>query len=145
MQLAERGNLDTSCTNRVIAWGNEAFPSLKKRPSFRRGTTGSPANNVWGYNAEIPYWWRVTIQIWAVLLIGWSKFPSRHDQSEKNYPDVGSDTSSVSDGISPLAPPTSFRGKTKGSQTSPALTLKILFSSSDFIKLATTVPLPEAW
>ena len=48
-------------------------------------------------------------------------------------------------GISSLAPLTSFRGKTKGSQTSPALTLKTLFSSSNLIKLATTVPLPEAW
>ena len=47
-------------------------------------------------------------------------------------------------GISPLAPLTSFRGETKGSQTSPALTLKNLFSSSDLIKLATTVPLHEA-
>ena len=24
--------------------------------------------------SEIPYWWRVTTQIWVVLLIGWSKF-----------------------------------------------------------------------
>ena len=72
--------------------------------------------------------------------------------NQKRYPDVGSDTSSVSHGIFSLALQTSFRWETKGgvakcrpfSQTSPALTLKILFSSSDFIKLATTVPLPEA-
>ena len=31
--------------------------------------------NVLG-TAETPYWWRVTTQIWVVLLIGWSKFPS---------------------------------------------------------------------
>ena len=39
----------------------------------------------------IPYWWRVTIQIWVVLLIGW-KFVS---SSQKHYPDLNSDTSSV--------------------------------------------------
>ena len=37
---------------------------------------------VWETSAEIPYWWRVTTQIWLVLLIGWSKLPTRHDQSE---------------------------------------------------------------
>ena len=41
-----------------------------------------PRHGVWGTSAEIPYWWRVTTQIWVVLLIGWSKLPSRHDQSE---------------------------------------------------------------
>ena len=42
----------------------------------------SPGNYVWETSAEIPYWWRVTTQIWVVLLIGWNKFPTRHDQSE---------------------------------------------------------------
>ena len=27
-------------------------------------------------------WWRFTTQIWVVPLIGWIKFPTRHDQSE---------------------------------------------------------------
>ena len=43
----------------------------------------SPRNDVWETSAEIPYWWRVTTQIWVVLLIGWSNFLSRHDQSEE--------------------------------------------------------------
>ena len=30
----------------------------------------SPRNDVWEMNAEIPYWWRVTTQIWEVFLIG---------------------------------------------------------------------------
>ena len=30
----------------------------------------SPPNDVWETSAEIPYWWRVTTQIWVVLLIG---------------------------------------------------------------------------
>ena len=38
----------------------------------------SPPNDVWETSAEIPYWWRVTTQIWEVLLIGWIKFPTRH-------------------------------------------------------------------
>ena len=28
----------------------------------------SPPNDFWETNAEIPYWWRVTTQIWVVLL-----------------------------------------------------------------------------
>ena len=30
----------------------------------------SPPNDVWETSAEIPYWWRVTTQIWVVHLIG---------------------------------------------------------------------------
>ena len=30
----------------------------------------SPRNDLWGMSAEMPYWWRVAIQIWVVLLIG---------------------------------------------------------------------------
>ena len=30
----------------------------------------APRNDVWQTSAEIPYWWRVTTQIWVVLLIG---------------------------------------------------------------------------
>ena len=42
----------------------------------------SSRNDVWETSAGIPYWWPVTTQIWVMLLIGWSKFPSQHDQSE---------------------------------------------------------------
>ena len=34
-----------------------------------------PPNDVWETSTEIPYWWRITTQIWVVLLIGWIKFP----------------------------------------------------------------------
>ena len=44
--------------------------------------TVSPRNDVWETSAGIPYWWRVTTQTWIVLLIGRSKFPSRHVQPE---------------------------------------------------------------
>ena len=33
----------------------------------------SPPNDVWETRAEIPYWWRVTTQIWVVLLMAVSR------------------------------------------------------------------------
>ena len=48
-------------------------------------------NDVWGTNAKIPYWWRLTMQISVVLLIEWSRFST----NQEYYPDVASDTSSV--------------------------------------------------
>ena len=42
----------------------------------------SPRNDVLETSAEIPYWWRVSTQIWVVFLIGWSEFPAQHVQSE---------------------------------------------------------------
>ena len=36
-------------------------------------------NDVWGTNAKIPYWWRLTTQIWVVLLIEWSRFPTNQE------------------------------------------------------------------
>ena len=41
-------------------------------------------NDVWETSAEVPYWWRVITQIWVVLLIGWIKFVTRHDQSPRS-------------------------------------------------------------
>ena len=46
--------------------------SLRKQLTF----------DVWETSTEIPYGWRVTTQIWVMLLIGWIKFLMRHDQSE---------------------------------------------------------------
>ena len=54
----------------------------------------SPRNDVCGRSEEIPYWWRVTTKIWVVLLIGWSKFSSWHNQSEVLL-DLDSDTRSA--------------------------------------------------
>ena len=44
--------------------------SRRKQPTLRDATIVSPRNDVWETSAEIPYWWRVTTQIWLVLLIG---------------------------------------------------------------------------
>ena len=41
--------------------------------------------------SEIPFWWRVSIQIWVVLLIG-GEFAS---SNQKHYPDLEGDTLSL--------------------------------------------------
>ena len=60
----------------------------EKKPTLRDATTGFPAK--WRLRNQRINSIRVTHQIWVVLLIGWSKFNSRHYQSE-----LGSNTSSV--------------------------------------------------
>ena len=42
---------------------------LLKLPNYTAPPTGSPGNDVWETSAEIPYWWRITTQIWIVLPI----------------------------------------------------------------------------
>ena len=48
------------------------WPSLAWENNWHFATPPlvSPRNDVWETNAEIPYWWRVTTQIWVVILIG---------------------------------------------------------------------------
>ena len=41
-----------------------------------------PQNDNWEMGGEILYRWCVTTQIWAVLLIGWRKFPRGHSHSK---------------------------------------------------------------
>ena len=58
-----------------LNWRNSYTMTIKKLPwenswHFATQALVSPRNNVWGTRAEIPYWWRVTIQIWVVILIG---------------------------------------------------------------------------
>ena len=63
--------------------------------------------------SEIPYcWrqWRVATKIWVVLLIGWNKFLSRHDQSEE----LPRSVTRHQYGIAALVFQTSFRGQTSG-------------------------------
>ena len=67
-----------------ISWGNSRL--------FAMPTPVSTRNDICGTSAEILYWWHVTTRIWVVLLIqGWSKFST----SQKHYPDLGSNASSV--------------------------------------------------
>ena len=55
---------------RAVTW-------LRKQPTFRNASSGFPAK--WRlrneHSAEMPYWWRVTIQIWVVLLIASERAP----------------------------------------------------------------------
>ena len=62
---------------------------------FATPPLASPRNDVWEASAEIPYWWRVTTQIWVVLLIG--RVGNLLQPMRKHYPDLGSDTSSLWD------------------------------------------------
>ena len=70
----------------ILAWENSQHLATLRLVS--------PPNYVWEKSAEIPCWWRVTTQIWVVLLIGWINF-SRGTTNQKQYPDLGSDASSV--------------------------------------------------
>ena len=56
--------------------------SLKKRRHFATPPLVFPRNDVSETRAEIPYWWRVTIQIWVVLLIGRAAREICFNQSE---------------------------------------------------------------
>ena len=78
-----------------FAWEMSLIPSGGKKFCSCEPTWTSVANQ--------QYWWRNTTQIWVVLLllIGWSKFPSRNDESE-TLPRSGSD------GIPALASQTTF-------------------------------------
>ena len=73
----------------------ELFCGLTIQPTFRNATTHSvfPAKcRLKKSSAEISYWWRVTTQIWKVLLIGWSKFPYETND-QKFYSDLESERS----------------------------------------------------
>ena len=82
-------------------------PKKTSRRHFPALPLVSPRNNVWQTSAEISCWPRVTTQMWMVLLIGWSKLLSWHNQSGA-YPGLGSENV-IS--ISALVPQTCFRGE----------------------------------
>lgn len=58
----------------------DAIPWENNR-HFLKPSLVSTQNDVWATTEEIPYCWRVTYQIWA-LLTGWSKLSPWHNQSE---------------------------------------------------------------
>ena len=61
---------------------NTFILSLWKQPTFGDATTGFLPNDIWETSAEIPFWWRVTTQIWVVLLIGRAAWEIWFNQSE---------------------------------------------------------------
>ena len=74
------------------AWGHppprkQALKAWENNWYFPTPTKVSPQNDVcgqkWEWGQKNPHcWWRITALIYVVLLIGWSKFPSRHDEAE---------------------------------------------------------------
>ena len=82
--------------------------SVRRQATFGDTTTGFPAKWHLRNDTEIPYWWRITTQIWVVLLIGWIKFPMQPTNqiwvvTRHQY------------GIPALVSRTSFGGGTSGS------------------------------
>ena len=57
-------NAEKKKQNKVI------IDSPWKQPTFCNAPLVSPQNDPWGTSTEIWYWWHVSTQIWAVLLIG---------------------------------------------------------------------------
>ena len=70
----------------IVAWENSRH--------FATPTTVSRRNDVWETSADIPYWWRVTTQIWVVFLIGRAACEICLT-NEKHYQDLGTDASLV--------------------------------------------------
>ena len=93
---------------------NGAESAWENRRHFATPRTVSTRNDVWGTSAEIPYWWRVTTQIWVMLLIGWSKFHKRHEQIRSSSQVWVATHHQTKYGISVLVSQTSFRGETSG-------------------------------
>ena len=73
--MVQPGKKDTLC--RIHVFYRTAKISQEWETSGHLATLPlvSPRNDVWEMSAEIPYWWRVTTQIWVKLPIGWSKIP----------------------------------------------------------------------
>ena len=86
---------------------------LRKRPTSRNATIGFPAK--WRLRSDCRnshyYRWPVTTRIWVVLLIGWSKVSSWHDQLEELPRWV---VRRHQYGISAVVPQTSFPGENVG-------------------------------
>ena len=84
--LGIKCNLWESYTEKEYCISPVLFIYLVRENSRRFATPLqiSPPWKVWVTRAKIPYWWSVTPspQTWAVHMLGRSKFPLRHDQSE---------------------------------------------------------------
>ena len=69
-----KSNKITSITNETST--ERPMFSLGNNPHFATPSLFCARNDIWETSAEIPYRWRVTTQIWAVLLIGWKSIQS---------------------------------------------------------------------
>ena len=88
--FAKTCTVDYSCTNMDPS-------SLRKQPTSRDATGDFPAKCRLRNERRSSILRTITTQIWLVLLIGWSKFPT----NQKHHPYLGSDVSSVLNFCSP--------------------------------------------
>ena len=70
----------------LLAWENSRHFTMAPLISSR--------NDVWATSAENPLWWRVTTQIWVILLIG-PIGRGIYLNYQKHYPNLSSDTISM--------------------------------------------------
>ena len=104
-EKSERGFISNSCTG----WGlNWAFLAWENSRHFSMPSMVSMRHNVWQTRANIPYWRRVTTQMWVVFLIGHAV--RQTSTSKKHYPELGCDKY----GISALVSQTSFPREISG-------------------------------
>ena len=66
------------------------FTAWENSRHFAMPPLVSPQNDVWGTSVQLPYWWRVTTQIWVVE----ANFP-HGTTNQKHNPDLGADASKV--------------------------------------------------
>ena len=59
----------------AVLWG--VWITWENSRNFAKPPLFSTRNDVWETSAQFPYRWRVTTQMWVVLLIGWSKFSAQ--------------------------------------------------------------------
>ena len=97
---------NASCSCWWIAWNKKKLLARENSRHFAPPPLVSPRNDVWGTSAEIPYWWRVTTQIWVVLRIGGGNFLTNHSTNQ-----IWTVTRHQY-GMSALVPQTSFGGET---------------------------------
>ena len=83
--------------NRFLPEGHDApvkasqfsWPEKNSR-NFATPQLVSPWNDVWATTAEIPYWWRVTIQIWEVHFlttsVNFDKCPCSYSKTNRRKP-----------------------------------------------------------
>ena len=89
---AMQNSRNKSKINIRLSFSEQGTKPLKNKYIFHRGPKYfSKVSCLSQAYRSSPHWWRFTTQVWAVLLIGWSKFST----NQKHYPDLGSDTSSV--------------------------------------------------
>ena len=72
--LTHHDGFFSQMSGKCLAWENSQH--------FTMLPLVSPPSDVWEMSAEIPYWWRISTQIWVVFLIGCAAWEIWFNQSE---------------------------------------------------------------